>query len=132
MSYPQQASNDIQKIGAQFHTWKEQNPQRRIPKRLWDCALDLIPRHSIHEVAKAIGFSVAYIRHKKLKAKQSSNEFVAVLPQTSLTPLSSVNNVKMNIQCSQGIAIELAFQGSLDLAFPLISMLFKEQSSCSK
>ena len=129
MSYPSScASNDIEGVGGQFHTWKKQNPRRRIPQHLWYCALDLITRHSIHEIAKAIGFSVAYIRHK-LKAKQNSNEFVAILPQT---PMSSGNTIKMNIQCSQGIAIELAFQGSLDQAFPLISMLFKEQSSCSK
>jgi hypothetical protein len=117
-------NKEVKKIGDRFRNWRDQNPHRHIPEQLWDCALELAYRYSIADVAKAIGFSVSYIK-RKLKAQKRSQEFAVVIPQAS-----TANTIQMDIQSPNDIVIKLSC--SPDQAFSIISMLFKEKNLCSK
>jgi hypothetical protein len=129
---------DLKILQEQFHQWKQQKPQCRIPKQLWNCALDLLSKYSIDDIAKSVGFSPSYVRlkqRKKIAEVPPKVRFVEIQPSaevpTNQTSFES-SQIRVNIHNRQGVTIELSFQGSVDQAIPIISSLFMEGKSCSR
>lgn len=127
------SSKDLEDLGEQFHNWQQNNPHRHIPKHFWGCALDLLTKFSVEDVAKSIGYSPSYILLKQRRRSavvSSDTEFVELQPnQSSFDPCQII---RMNIQDHTGVMVELSFHGSVEQIFPLISSLFQEGKSCSK
>lgn len=125
--------NELEDLREQFHNWKQTNPQKRIPTRLWDHALDLLSKHSLDDIAKSIGSSPSYIRRKqKQKSATVAPELKFVEVQPNLATLGVSQAIQVNIQDHKGIVAQISFQGSIDQIFPLITTLFKEGKPCSK
>jgi len=125
--------SELEYLRKQFHNWKQTNPKKRIPTRLWDDALDLLNKHSLDDIAKSIGFSPAYLRHKQKKRSAAvvpKLKFVEVQPNQATLGVSQA--IHVNIQNHKGIVVDLSFQGSMDQIFPLITTLFREGKPCSK
>ena len=124
--------NELEDLKDQFHTWKKYNPQRHIPKQLWNHALDLIPKYGLDDIAKSIGYPSTYIRLKQQKRATVTPpeiKFVEIQPSQPVVEIDQV--IRINIQDHQGTVVELSFKGNVDQTFPLILSLFKEEK-CSK
>ena len=122
---------ELDELGERFHSWKQNNPYRHVPKGYWDEALEFTTKYSLDDVAKAIGYTSSYILYKKQKKQPTAThkmEFVQIRPSQIV---SDLNQIQMNIQNIQGVSVELSFQGCVEQVFPLISSLFKERP-CSK
>lgn len=124
--------NELDDLGERFHKWKQNNPNRHVPKKFWDDTIQILDKHSLDAVARAIGYPPAYVFHKQKQSKAVAlpeTEFVEI---RSTQTISNLNPIKVNIQNCQGINVELSFQGQIEQLFPLISNLFKEGNSCSR
>jgi hypothetical protein len=123
---------ELDDLGERFHRWKQNNPNRHVPKKFWDETIQILDKYSIDAVACAIGYPPAYVLHKQQKKQAvaiTETEFVEI---HSNHTISDLNPIRVNIQNHQGINVELSFQGNLEQIFPLISTLFKEGNPCSK
>lgn len=122
---------ELSNIRERFHNWKQNNSHQHVPKELWDDALKLIDKYSLKEVAESIGYAPAYVRIKQ-RYKQalipSAVQFVEMATQTTFD--QNLNQVIIRNQ--QGVSVEIAFQGSFEQVFPLITSLFKDGHSCCK
>lgn len=123
---------ELDDLGEQFHNWRQINPHRRIPKKYWDDALKYLAKYGSYDVAKSIGYSPAYIIQKQRKAQSRSLPAIEFVEIQSSKPVSELSPVQINIRNRQGVALELSFQGGLEQIFPLISLLFKEETSCCR
>ena len=121
------SNNELDEIRELFHHWKQNNPNRHVPKSCWNDVFKLIPRHGLRDVAKAIGYAPSELlrRQKNSPAANTSKmQFVEIQPcQQSFTS----SQIKMNIRNNNGVVVELSFQGDVEKVFPLISSMFKEE-----
>ena len=122
---------ELDNLGKRFHTWKQNNPYRRVPKAFWDDAFKLIDKHSLDDVARSIGYASSYILHKRKKWPVTSPaiKFVEIQPSQ---PKFDLNPIQVKIQNYQGVLVELSFQGCVEQIFSLVSSLVKEGNPCSK
>lgn len=123
---------ELEDLSERFHKWKQNNPNRHVPKKFWDDTIQILDKYSLDVVANAIGYPPAYLLHKQQKRQAlviTETEFVEM---NSSQTISGLNSIRVNIQNHKGINVELSFQGEVGQIFPLISTLFKEGNPCSK
>ena len=129
---------DPQTLEKQVRQWKLQNPQLHLPKKLWDCAFDLLLNYTVDDVAKSMGSTPAYLRRKQKKwAKVApKTRFIQIQPTVEEPPNKTTPEpsqiIQVNIHGRQDLEIELRFQGNVEQLIPLISSLLNEEKLCSR
>jgi hypothetical protein len=125
-------TSELQDLGESFYNWKQTHPYKRIPKKYWDGALQLIDKYGLHNVSNSIGCAPCYLlrkQQKKQSVSPSTIEFAEIQPRQ---PLFASNQIQVNIKSHQGISVDISLQGNLEEVFPLVVALFKGEKPCSK
>ena len=117
------ATPDIHQLAQQFRQWRAHYRWKHYPKDLWAAACQLVAKHPLRQVARALGVQPYHLRTKMKSALCKSNEapkFVEVL----IPSIEQPSSVELRISRGADLEMVMKFDGSLQKAMPIIERLF--------
>ncbi len=64
---------ELRRAEEQFGVWRKQREGRRIPTKLWDAAVALLPEHSSSEICRALGLNATRFKEAR-EARRHAGE----------------------------------------------------------
>lgn len=126
MSDQEITDHNLHQIARQFRQWRARYHKKHYPKGLWEDAYQLVAKHPLRRVARALGVQPHHLRTKMKSALCGSNkapQFVEVLmPSIERQPQTS----SVELRISQGADLEMAvkFEGSVYEVMPIVEHFF--------